>query len=121
MSNSNRVLIFDVETTGLIPKSSQSYIPCLAEYPYILQLSFVIYNTFTNIIEDRLNCYIKPNPMVIIDQKITELLNRKKIASFPTVLAQMPGMDGKEMTIRFESKTTKTNLEKFVLSISTKN
>ena len=55
------------------------------------------------------------------DQKITELLNRKKIASFPTVLAQMPGMDGKEMTIRFESKTTKENLEKFVLSISSKN
>jgi len=73
MSNSNRVLIFDVETTGLIPKATQAHVPSLTEYPYILQLSFVIYNTFTNIIEDRINCYIKPNPMVIIDQKITEL------------------------------------------------
>jgi len=55
------------------------------------------------------------------DQKISDMLNIKKITSFPTVLAQIPGMNGKELTIRFESKTTKTNLEKFVLSISAKN
>ena len=55
------------------------------------------------------------------DQKINDVLKTKGIESFPTVKAVMPGTDGKEMTISFESKTTKKNLEKFVLSISVKN
>ena len=55
------------------------------------------------------------------DRKINDVLKAKGIESFPTVKAVMPGTDGKEMTISFESKTTKKNLEKFVISISVKN
>jgi len=55
------------------------------------------------------------------DQRIKDMLNKKKIESFPTVKATIEGRDGKEMTISFESKTTKKNLEKFLLSISIKD
>ena len=54
------------------------------------------------------------------DKKIQALLKKKEIDSFPTIRAVMPDSGGKEMTIRFESKTSKKNLEKFVLSISSK-
>jgi len=54
------------------------------------------------------------------DRKIQKILKDKNIDSFPTVRAVMPGSDGNEMSIRFESKTSKKNLEKFVLSISNK-
>ena len=55
------------------------------------------------------------------DQRITDLLTQKSIESFPTIKATVEGLDGSEMTISFESKTTKKNLEKFVLSISVKD
>ncbi len=54
------------------------------------------------------------------DGKIQKMLKDKNISSFPTVKAVMPGANGKEMTISFESKTNEKNLEKFVLMISTK-
>jgi len=55
------------------------------------------------------------------DQRIKDMLTKKKIDSFPTIHAVVQGADGKEMTIRFQSKTTKKNLEKFVLSVTTKD
>ena len=55
------------------------------------------------------------------DQRINDLLKHKNIESFPTIKATMEGKNGKEMTISFESKTTKKNLEKFLLSISIKD
>lgn len=55
------------------------------------------------------------------DQRIKDMLTQKKIDSFPTVKATIEGRNGKEMTISFESKTTKKNLEKFLLSISIKD
>jgi thiol-disulfide isomerase/thioredoxin len=54
------------------------------------------------------------------DVKIQQSLKAKNIDSFPTIRAVMPDSNGKEMTIRFDSKTSKKNLEKFVLSISSK-
>jgi hypothetical protein len=38
-----RVLIFDVETTGLIPRGAVNIAKC----PHILSLSFVIYDLFS--------------------------------------------------------------------------
>lgn len=54
------------------------------------------------------------------DATIQQSLKEKNIDSFPTIRAVMPDSNGKEMTIRFESKTSKKNLEKFILSISNK-
>ena len=50
----NRVLIFDVETTGLLPKTK---VP-LEQCPYILQWSFVLYNLNTCQIEQQYDKYI---------------------------------------------------------------
>ncbi len=49
-----RVLAFDVETTGLLPKAGAD----LEDYPYIIQFSFAVYNVKTRIIEYTANYYI---------------------------------------------------------------
>jgi DNA polymerase III epsilon subunit-like protein len=52
------VLCFDTETTGLPPKGS---FPAKvgADYPYIVQLSFVVYNTETNAVVQEENHLVK--------------------------------------------------------------
>ena len=66
MNNQNRILIFDVETTGLLPKASD-----IALYPYIIQFSFILYNLETRAIERKHNFYI--NVPVDVPDKITEI------------------------------------------------
>ena len=51
---SSLVLVFDVETTGLIPKGE----PVLELCPYILQLSFIVFNVESKKIEQTYNTYI---------------------------------------------------------------
>ncbi len=55
MSN-NLVLVFDTETTGLFPKNNDSQ---KKEYPYITQLSFVVYDVKEKKIVHSYNQYIK--------------------------------------------------------------
>jgi DNA polymerase III epsilon subunit-like protein len=40
-----RILIFDTETTGLLPKQKKPTYENLADFPYIVQLSYVYYDT----------------------------------------------------------------------------
>lgn len=69
-----RVLVFDTETNGLIPRRDKNtHLPIISEYPYILQLSFVVYNIETGIIEQTYNNYIKISDHVVISDKITEI------------------------------------------------
>jgi DNA polymerase III epsilon subunit-like protein len=68
MNNQNRILIFDVETTGLLPKDQVSNI---ALYPHIIQFSFILYNLETRAIERKHNFYI--NVLVDVPKKITEI------------------------------------------------
>ena len=44
-----KILIFDTETTGLLPKDVSLYQSDL--WPYIVQFSFIMYNTISNKIE----------------------------------------------------------------------
>jgi len=60
----NRIMVFDVETNGLIKKDSK---------PYILQVSFVVYNVHRKQIEKSYNYYINVQDSVIIDPFITDL------------------------------------------------
>jgi DNA polymerase III epsilon subunit-like protein len=76
-SRTNLVLIFDVETTGLLPKTKEQP---LNQYPYILQWSFVLYNLSTCQIERQYDKYINvfidrapDDPVVKIDEFITTL------------------------------------------------
>ena len=70
-SNRHRVMIFDVETTGLIPKNRETM--SLTEMPHILQISFVIFDTqFWSVIKS-VDLYINIPLDVDISVKITEL------------------------------------------------
>jgi len=62
-----RVIVFDVETSGLLPKNSYQ------QFPHILQLSYMVYNTETRTIEKKYNAYIKIPHDVVITDEITEL------------------------------------------------
>jgi DNA polymerase III epsilon subunit-like protein len=61
----NRVLIFDVETTGLITKNQPK--------PHILQLCFIVYHVKKQKIEKIFNNYIRVDSNVAIDSFITNL------------------------------------------------
>ncbi len=63
--NKHRILVFDVETTGLIPKGPSDL------NPYIIQFSFILYNLQTRSIERKHDFYI--NPPIDIPEKITEI------------------------------------------------
>jgi DNA polymerase-3 subunit epsilon len=66
---SNLVLVFDVETTGLIPKGEPTIDLC----PYILQLSFIVFNIESNAIEQTYNTYINVPSKVKILPEIEKL------------------------------------------------
>ena len=55
---SNLLLVFDTETSGLWPKSDNE---TKNEYPFIVQLSFVVFDTHENKIVFTYNEYIKQN------------------------------------------------------------
>jgi len=76
LSSPKRVLFFDVETTGLFPAKSDKAdieIHMLHKYPYILQLSFIVFNVLDRTIESHGNYYIKPPDHVVVEPKITEI------------------------------------------------
>ena len=64
-----RALIFDVETTGLLSKKSMP----LDECPYVIQLSYIMYNMYDHNIESVYDAYINIPQNVEISAKITEL------------------------------------------------
>ena len=66
---SNLVLIFDVETTGLIPKTEFALDLC----PYIIQLSYVVFNVDAKKIEKKYNAYINIPAKVQITPEIERL------------------------------------------------
>ena len=70
-----RIMIFDVETTGLLPKKDPitKIEPKLEDMPYILQLSFIIYNIATGEIEMNYNSYIHVAKEIPISETITEI------------------------------------------------
>ena len=69
----SRYLVFDVETTGLLPKQSQNQRISISDYPYIIQLSFVIYDLEQRKIIKTYDSYIKIPETVIISQYVSNL------------------------------------------------
>lgn len=75
-----RILVFDVETTGLLPKTDlNGNVPTLGQYPYVIQFSFLVYNKLFKKIEKTYDYYIDIPKHIIIPDKITELtgINRE--------------------------------------------
>ena len=64
-------LVFDVETTGLLPKKTIS--PAIDHYPYILQLSFAVYDMETRTIVHKYDSYVKIADTVVIDDFVSNL------------------------------------------------
>ncbi len=62
------ILVFDVETTGLLPKAGSQ-----EPKPHILQFSFILYDADTRSVVESHNYYISVGPEVVISPKITEL------------------------------------------------
>jgi DNA polymerase-3 subunit epsilon len=70
--NKHRILVFDVETTGLLPKvSKEPGSEGIDLNPHIIQFSFILYNLQTRAIERKHDFYI--NPPIDIPDKITEI------------------------------------------------
>lgn len=67
----SRALVFDVETSGLLPKNKEE--AKLEDYPYILQLSFVVFDTNGWKVTKTGNTYINVPQKIEISKKITEL------------------------------------------------
>lgn len=67
-------LVFDTETTGLMPKSGRGTpSPPIEAYPHILQLSFAVYDMFDRKIVSQYDSYVNVSTDIEIDNKITEL------------------------------------------------
>jgi DNA polymerase III epsilon subunit-like protein len=69
------VLVFDVETTGLLPKKNKDQKIeeiSVSEYPYITQFSYVIFDRYTNTILKKVNNYIQ----IPHDIEIPEIVTR---------------------------------------------
>ena len=66
-----KVLIFDVETTGLLPKILKK--EDIEKYPHVIQLSYILYDCERNNIIDYFNNYIILNRKIKISKKVTEL------------------------------------------------
>jgi DNA polymerase-3 subunit alpha len=69
------VLIFDVETTGLLPKTKDD------PQVYITQLSFALYDTKNNRLIKTYNAFINIPEHVVISEKITQItgIDREKL------------------------------------------
>lgn len=68
--SSSKVLVFDVETTGLFKRDGTTP---LRDMPYILQISMVLYNSDKNKIERLYTNYIDVPESVVISDEVTNI------------------------------------------------
>ena len=70
-----KVIVFDVETTGLIPKVDPitKIPPPIEQCPHVIQLSYIKYNMYDHVIEEGYNAFINIPTTIEISPKITEL------------------------------------------------
>jgi DNA polymerase III epsilon subunit-like protein len=76
----NLIMVFDVETTGLLPKTVKDYRTPLDQQPHIIQLSYIIYDTIGKKIVYRYNQYIRIPENIKIPEivvQITGITNEK--------------------------------------------
>jgi DNA polymerase-3 subunit epsilon len=74
-------LVFDVETTGLIPKQARGSIHPIpiTEYPYIIQFAFILYDIIDHRIVYMFDSLIKIPDMVPVPEKVVELTGINKL------------------------------------------
>ena len=76
---SNHILIFDTETTGLLPKGLDAN--HIKNYPYITQLSYIVYDTEKKQEIYRFNSYINIDQNIPLSDVVKELtgVTREKL------------------------------------------
>jgi DNA polymerase III epsilon subunit-like protein len=86
------VMVIDTETTGLLPKINKSTgeYPKIEEYPYITQLSFIVFDVIDLYVVHIYNAYIKIPTHIVIPDIVTE------ITGITRELLEEKGIDIKE-------------------------
>ena len=74
LHDNNLILVFDVETTGLIKRDYiTKQLPRPDLCPFVTQLSFIVYDISKKNKIETFNSYIKIDPSIVIPQVVTEL------------------------------------------------
>jgi DNA polymerase III epsilon subunit-like protein len=92
------ILVFDVETTGLLPKAGSP-----EPKPHIIQFSFILYDVERRAVAESHNYYISVGPEVAISPKITEL------TGITREMCDKQGIPIVEALIQFERLYKKAN------------
>jgi DNA polymerase III epsilon subunit-like protein len=88
------ILIFDTETTGLLPKTPTD------PNPYLTQLSFAVYDLEHQILKSEFNAYIKLPPNIVVPEIVTQ------ITGITTEICQTQGIPIQEaLGVLFHSTT----------------
>lgn len=67
------VMVFDVETTGLLPKKIAGQEILIESYPYIIQLSCIVYDLMNKQIAFSYDSYVKVPHHIEIPERVSEL------------------------------------------------
>lgn len=79
MTPNKRILVFDTETTGLFPKGEDAN--HIQKYPYVTQLSYIVYDTEAQKEVYRFNSYINIDQSIPLSDIVKELtgVTREKL------------------------------------------
>jgi|UniRef100_A0A6C0IQD5 DNA polymerase III epsilon subunit-like protein len=79
MEKSNRVLVFDTETTGLPPRGEDA--GHIKNYPYITQLSYIVYDCEAKEIVYKFDSYINIDASIPLSEEVKKLtgVSREKL------------------------------------------
>ena len=108
-----RTLVFDTETTGLIPNAVRSYHEMddptlLEECPHITQLSYVVYDTDTENVK-LANYYIQSSENVQITHEASNITKIYKTTA-DAIHMGVENLDLQEITILEKLKYHSTNI-----------
>ena len=97
-----KILIFDTETTGLPEKGA--LINNIHHWPYIIQLSFILYDTQSNLVLDISDSIVKLNKNIEINH-ISESIHKISMD-----ISQEKGKDIKSILENFEKAVNKCDI-----------
>lgn len=91
MKKTNTIMVFDVETSGLLPKNITQTKQNIEQFPYILQLSYIIYDIKNNRCIKTFDSFINVPQRIVISEVITDLtgITREKCDTGMNILSAL--------------------------------